>query len=219
MLKANTMKIKILAILLTLAVSIQFAAGQKTSFGILGGVNFQNLNGKDAEGDKLENKIKPGFHAGLNVQIPIVPDFYFQPGLLFTTKGCKAEDDNDVKINISYLELPLNLVYKPLVGKGHFMLGFGPYLAYGISGKVKDGDDSEDIEFSNKVDSPQTALTLRPFDAGANIFAGYELPVGLFFQLNTQLGLLNIQPEYEGMEDNEFSLKNTGFSLSTGFRF
>ncbi len=219
MLKANTMKIKILAILLTLAVSIQFAAGQKTSFGILGGVNFQNLNGKDAEGDKLENKIKPGFHAGLNVQIPIVPDFYFQPGLLFTTKGCKAEDDNDVKINISYLELPLNLVYKPLVGKGHFMLGFGPYLAYGISGKVKDGDDSEDIEFSNKVDSPQTVLTLRPFDAGANIFAGYELPVGLFFQLNTQLGLLNIQPEYEGMEDNEFSLKNTGFSLSAGFRF
>lgn len=220
MLKTNAMKIKILAILLTLAIAMPFAAGQKVSFGILGGVNFQNLNGKDNDGDKLENKIKPGFHAGFNVQIPIVPDFYFQPGLLFTTKGCKdTEDSPDIKVNISYLELPLNLVYKPLVGKGHFMLGFGPYLGYGISGKVKSGDDSEDIKFSNKVDSPQTALTLRPFDAGANIFAGYELPVGLFFQLNTQLGLLNIQPEYEGMEDNELTLKNTGFSLSAGFRF
>lgn len=215
------MKIRILTILLTLAVAMPFAAGQKTSFGVLGGVNFQNLNGKDSDGDKLENKIKPGFHAGLNVQIPIVPDFYFQPGLLFTTKGCKTQEVTDLKVNISYLELPLNLVYRPLVGKGHFMLGFGPYLGYGISGKVKSEDDSEDIEFSNKVDSPQTALTLRPFDAGANIFAGYELPVGVFFQLNTQLGLLNIQPEYEGegMEDNELTLKNTGFSLSVGFRF
>ncbi len=214
------MKIRILTILLTLAVAMPFAAGQKTSFGILGGINFQNLNGKDSDGDKLENKIKPGFHAGFNVQIPVVSDFYFQPGLLFTTKGCKNKEDNpDMKINISYLELPLNFVYKPLVGKGHFMLGFGPYLGLGISGKVKSGNDSEDIEFKNKVDSPVTTLTLRPFDAGANIFAGYELPGGLFFQLNTQLGLLNIQPEYTGIVDNESSFKNTGFSLSAGFRF
>jgi hypothetical protein len=64
-------------------------------------------------------------------------------------------------------------------------------------------------------------MYLRPFDAGANIFAGYELPVGLFFQLNAQLGLLNINPDYEGegTSEDKSSLKNTGFSLSAGYRF
>lgn len=213
------MKIRIFTFAMILLISVQFATAQKTSFGILGGVNFQNLNGKDSDGDKLENTIKPGFHAGVNVQIPIVPDFYFQPGLLFSTKGCKnTESEEDMKINISYLELPLNLLYKPLVGKGHFMLGFGPYLGYGISGKIFYGNDSEDIEFKNKIETANGTFTLKPFDAGANIFAGYELPAGIFFQLNTQLGLLSIYPEYEGSE-NEITLKNTGFSLSAGYRF
>lgn len=81
------MKIRIIAILLTFVVALPFASGQKPSFGILGGANFQNINGKNVFGDKFENKIIPGFHAGFDIQIPLVPDFYFQPGLLFTTKG------------------------------------------------------------------------------------------------------------------------------------
>jgi len=221
MLKTNNMKIRIIAILLTFVVALPFASGQKPSFGILGGANFQNINGKSVFGDKFENKIIPGFHAGFDIQIPLVPDFYFQPGLLFTTKGCKDFENNDnLKVNISYLELPLNLVYKPLVGKGHFMLGFGPYLGYGISGKIKSGEASNDIEFRNKVDSHiVTTLILRPFDAGANIFAGYELPAGLFFRLNAQLGLIKINPEYTYLPESDYLLKNTGFSLSAGFRF
>lgn len=217
------MKIRLFTFALILLVSAPFVTAQKTSFGILGGVNFQNLNGKDYFGDNLENQIKTGFHAGLNIQIPVVPDFYLQPGLLFSTKGCRdTESSEDMKINISYLELPVNLVYKLLVGKGHFMLGFGPYLGYGVSGKLTFGDESEDIEFKNKIEALNgVAMYLRPFDAGANIFAGYELPVGLFFQLNAQLGLLNINPDYEGegTSEDKSSLKNTGFSLSAGYRF
>ena len=34
----------------------------KTSFAILGGVNLQNLNGKDITGRKLKNEITIGFH-------------------------------------------------------------------------------------------------------------------------------------------------------------
>ena len=40
----------------------------------------------------LENKLKAGFHFGVNAEIPVAPDFYVQPGLLFTTKGTKFDD-------------------------------------------------------------------------------------------------------------------------------
>jgi hypothetical protein len=66
------------------------AQDNKIRFGVLGGLNFQNINGKDASGDKLENNLKLGFHLGANAMIGIAPEFYFQPGLLLTTKATKS---------------------------------------------------------------------------------------------------------------------------------
>jgi hypothetical protein len=204
----------------------QGLAGSKTSFAILGGVNLQNLNGKDASGNKLENDMLTGFHAGLNAQIPVAPEFYFQPGLMFSTKGAQNIGVLNSTYKLSYVELPLNFVYKALVGNGYFMLGFGPYVAYGIGGKAiyEAGGVSveNDIEFKKEVASgdPLTTVYVKPLDAGANLFFGYELPAGLFLQLNTQLGLLDIKPEDSRITgENQSSLKNTGYGLSLGFRF
>ena len=75
------------AILILLTITMQAQIG----FGILGGVNFQNINGKDNSGNKLKNGLLTGFHAGINVNIPVAPEFYFQPGLLFSVKGSKND--------------------------------------------------------------------------------------------------------------------------------
>ena len=202
----------------------------KMSFGILGGVNFQNLNGKDASGDKLENDMIIGYHAGVNVQIPIAPQFYFQPGLLYSSKGAKntytvlgTEYTSTTKL--SYIELPLNLVYKALVGNGYFMLGFGPYVGYGFAGKVltEGGSLSLDqkIKFTSVVETGDdlTVPYYKAFDFGGNIFAGYELANGIFAQFNTQLGMVKINPEYKIAPDDKSVVKNTGFGLSLGYRF
>jgi len=190
------MKTKLISFALILLFSMPLAIGQSTdkgttSFAVLGGINFQNLNGKFISGDKLTYDMLLGFHLGLNAQIPVAPEFYFQPGLLFATKGAKYTSDSSAKL--SYVELPLNF-YKALVGNGNFMLGFGPYLGYAI--KTTGGD-------------------FKAFDAGGNIFAGYELSGGLFFQLDTQFGMVDINdgnPLYK-------SVRNTGFGLSIGYRF
>jgi hypothetical protein len=192
----------------------------------LGGVNFQNLNGQNSAGEKLTNEMIIGFHAGINAQIPLAPDFYFQPGLLFSTKGAKNESNIlTTTYNLSYIEMPLNLVFKPRLGNGFITLGFGPYVGYGISGKVTQetslGEIERDVEFRNSVEASESPLAgpyFRPFDAGGNIFAGYELSNGIFLQLNTQLGMLNINPEDKRITDNKTSVKNTGFGLSLGYR-
>ncbi len=77
----------IFAVVIATLFSTVVFAQSKTSFGIRAGVNFQNLNGKDLNDDKLENKLKTGFNAGVNAEIPVGIDFYLQPGLLFSTKG------------------------------------------------------------------------------------------------------------------------------------
>jgi hypothetical protein len=210
------MKTKLLSLIFifTLTGSMAFAqgpAGSGTSFAALGGVNFQNLNGKDVSGNNLENDMLTGFHAGFNAQVPVAPQFFFQPGLLFSTKGAKISESS---YKLSYVELPLNFVYKALLGSGYFMLGFGPYVAYGIGGK--------DIEFKKTVEPGDSDAIqyFKPFDSGANLFFGYELPSGLFLQLNTQLGLLDINPEDNRISgDNKSTLRNTGYGLSLGFRF
>lgn len=204
-------------------------------FGLLGGVNFQNINGKDSNGDKLENGLMTGFHAGVNINIPVAPDFYFQPGLLFSVKGSKndffsgatkAAGDYTTTTKLSYIEMPLSLLYRPQLGKGHLILGFGPYIAFGIKGneKTEIGSFSYDrpVKFKSSVASWADLIDnayYKAFDAGANIFFGYELPMGVFLQLNAQLGLVKINPKYDWISNDESSYKNTGYGLSLGYRF
>lgn len=224
----NTRKI-LIALALLLSVTFAFAQSQQkggSSFGILGGVNFQTFNGKDYDGDKLEYDMLIGFHAGVNVLIPLVPEFYFQPGLLFSTKGAKNTGSVMTSTySISSIELPLNLVYRASLGNGYILLGFGPYVSYGMMGKAKHEGGSlsyeADIEFKNVVETgdPLTTSYFKAFDAGGNIFVGYEMAGGIFLQLNTQLGMLNIQPEDERRLNDESVTKNTGFGLSLGYRF
>ncbi len=229
------MKTRIFSLLmiLTLTGTVTFAQSSDKSgmsFGILGGVNFQNLNGKDAGGDKLTNDMILGYHAGLNVQIPIAPQFYFQPGLMFSTKGAK----NTYKIlgteitrttKLSYIELPLNLVYKGALGNGFVMLGFGPYVGYAIGGKYLSEGGSVTIDnkivFKGTIEETddESHATFKTLDIGGNIFAGFQLGNGIFAQLDTQLGMVKINPENKGNSNDKTSVKNTGFGLSLGFRF
>ena len=192
------------------------AAAKGATFGIRAGVNFFNINGKDEDGEKLDNKLKPGFNAGVTVDIPFGRDFYFQPGLLFSTKGAKQDlGDETGKLTLNYLELPLNFVYKAPVGTGAVLLGAGPYAAYGIGGKYKVGDESADVKFKKEPENggADDAIYFKPFDAGLNLLVGYEFTPNISLQLNAQLGLANINAY-----DDDAKLRNTGYGVSVGLK-
>lgn len=187
------------------------AAARGTTFGIRAGVNFTNLNGKDPVGNKLENKLNTGFNVGLNAEIPVAPDYFVQPGVLLTTKG--AQYSNDSKITFSYIEVPINFLYKPVLADGKLLLGFGPYAAYAVDGKIKPANGQKvDIDFGD-------GGTFQHFDAGANFLAGYELASKISFQINAQLGLINIARESQMTPNSKATVKNTGFGASLGYRF
>lgn len=217
------MKAKIWALALTTtALALTSRAQESTSFGIRAGVNFQNLTGKDIFNEDLDYKLKTGFNVGVNAEVPVAPDFYVQPGVLFTTKGAKGKSDKDIKVNISYIEIPINFLYKPVLGSGKLLLGIGPYIAFGIGGKSTNANgDSKDIKFDSKVISSEFLMNpyFKRLDAGGNLLFGFETSSKLSVQLNAQLGLVNISPDIEGTNNDKLKTKNTGFGVSLGYRF
>lgn len=219
------MKAKIWALALaTTAMAMTSRAQVSTTFGLRAGVNFTNLNGEDANGDDLDYKIKTGFHIGVNAEVPIAPEFYLQPGVLFSTKGIKYDDDDDVTLNISYIEIPINFLYKPVLGTGKLLLGVGPYVGFGIGGKWenKDADMERDVKFENEITLTQYGSGdpyVKRLDVGGNLLAGYEFSNKFSIQLNAQLGMTDIASHVENDSDNDGKMKNTGFGVSLGYRF
>jgi hypothetical protein len=201
--------------------TISMTKNTGTTVGIHAGVNMFNINGKNATGAELNNKLNTGFSGGVDVAIPLGGGSYLQPGVGFTQKG--AETEGGIKTTLNYIDIPVNFVYKPVVGSGNMVLGFGPYVGFGIGGKVTNANGtSSDVEFRDEFDRSLPAATtqLRRSDAGANFLAGYEFANNLSLNLKAQLGLKDINPDMsnEGT-NNQTRFRNTGFGLSVGYRF
>lgn len=159
---------------------------------------------------KETSKILTGIRAGVTVDIPLADEFYIGTGLLYSGKGGKAKN-SDAKTTLSYLEVPIHFMFKPEVGSGRLVLSAGPYLAYGISGKIKDTGFGD----FNVYDDESLLLKQKRFDAGVGINVGYEMPMGLYFGLNTDLGLINTADN----TNNDRKFKNTSFGVSVGYKF
>jgi hypothetical protein len=221
------MKIKLFAFILIFTVLAPQIFAQKRrktnneiSIGLLGGIDIQNLYGTNSNGEKLNYNLMVGFHAGANMNLRFGPDLFIQPGLLFSLKGAKQEILTDMirTTKFYYIEIPLNIIYRPQVGDGHILIGAGPYGAYGIKGEEIDAAyGTIPVKFLNKADLNNDDFRYyKPFDGGINLLFGYDLYNGIFIHLNTQLGLLKINSFY--IEDKA-SKKNIGSGLSVGYRF
>ncbi len=93
---------------------------------IRGGVNYSDI-AIDAQTDDVVFDSKPGFHAGLNGNIPLGPVFSLRPAALYQFKGAEGMSGGTMTdVDLHYLEVPLNLglTLGPIVLEG------GPYLGY-----------------------------------------------------------------------------------------
>ncbi|CAL1520984.1 porin family protein [Chitinophaga sp. MM2321] len=183
----------------------------QAKWGIVAGPQFSSVTTKNAglSSGKETSKILTGVRAGFTVDLPLADEFYIGTGLLYSGKGGKSKTTDD-KISLSYLQLPVNFMFKPEVGNGRMVLAVGPYVSYGLSGKYK-GSGPE----LNAFDDEALVGKLKRFDAGADIQIGYETLMGIYFGLNADLGLVNA---YDNTA-NDRSFKNTSFGVSVGYKF
>lgn len=181
--------------LATLSVSAQ-------KFGIKAGVNFADYYGDDAKG--LDSKT--GFQVGALYEMPLGTNLYLQPEAVLTLKGAKTS--GDLTINPYYLEIPVRALYKIPAGPGSVTIAAGPYISMGLFGKSKNGGDSYNL-FTKEDGEDEAAL--KRFDMGLSAAVGYELQNGLFFNLESGTGLLEVAKDTK--------MKNSVFTISAGFKF
>lgn len=228
------MKTKIFTAVLAVFVAFQVTA--QVDFGVRAGFGLYNLDVKDWDGTKEEGyNLAPRFNLGVSAEFAVSENFLIQPGLLFATKGAKSDDFDwdkssmSASLTLNYIEIPIYFLYKAEMGQGALLLGAGPYLGYGIGGKYnfKMGSVSVDldIKFANEWGDDE-AIYFKPIDYGLNVMAGYQLPSGLSFGLNAQLGLANfyLVDDYDGPlwktpSNDQSSIKNIGFNLFVGYKF
>ena len=215
-------------LLLAAVMLVSASAFAQTKIGLKAGINFAKMT-SEAEGYSITSKSRLSYNFTAFIDAPINEVLSFQPGLSITGKGLKSELSMDGfdseataegKADLMYLEVPLNAVAKFQAGQGKFFVGAGPYLAYGIAGKVESADIAfnEDFEFVVEKTEDDKVFKegpdrLKPFDFGFNIITGYELNSGLSINAGYGLGLKNIS------RNPEESLKNKVFSISVGFAF
>lgn len=178
--------------------------------GPVAGLNLSTMTFKSTDSeDHYDPQMLTGFHVGVMAEFSVSESFVIQPALLFSGKGSSYEIDYgegvyELKIAPGFIELPIYAAYKFDVGPGKLFLKAGPYFGYGISGKISDGEEEEDIEWGTDIDS-----FMKPFDFGVGLGAGFDLN-GFLISLQYQFGLTNLS----AYDEVEMKLGVFGISLA-----
>lgn len=204
------------------------ANAQEVKFGVKAGLNLSTAGGdmKDfIEDIGMDQKSHIGFHIGAFVDLGLTENFYIQPGLFYSNKGLKGElkedDSYKLKMNLSYLEIPILASYRiNLSDNMKWHINAGPYLAYGIGGKIKfEGELLED-EFDDLKAFDEDEGDLKRFDFGLSFGTGVNFK-SVYLGVKYDLGLTNIAGDsWEGDEESSSTkIKNRNFSISVGYTF
>src|SRR5574340_641843 len=111
-------------------------------------MNASSLKSTPANSD-LETKI--GFNAGILAHIHTSnPQWAVQPELYYSLEGAKSKSNNDAKLNLDYLNLPVLLQY--MFDNG-FRIEAGPQLGFLVSAKSKLNSTSVDVKDNYKTAS------------------------------------------------------------------
>lgn len=178
-----------------------------------------------------------GWHLDFLINIPLQHGLYLQPVIRYVTKGTRFDGRTPIKdqvvpsvfmqrankLQLNYLELPLNLVYKLPVGPGSLVAGLGPYVACGLKGHyefnvVQNGQTvmkhEKPVDFSrSRSNSNNEVLRMYPWDAGANFTLGFEFKSGITIGANYSLGMTDVD-RYAPSES-----KHHYWGLTLGFLF
>lgn len=204
---------KHLAKIFTLALALcSFTAFAQPKFGVKAGLNLANMSLSGDEFDELEDskKMLITFQVGGVVEFDLAESVALQSGLMLVGKGFKLEEgDITATTNPMYLQIPALFLYKQEM----FYVGGGPYVGFGLFGKAKFEDESEDLNFGNGEDDD-----FAPLDFGLQFEGGVILNGNIHLGAGYGLGLANAIPS-DAREGSDISAKHGVISINAAYMF
>lgn len=153
--------------------------------GIRAGFNLAHSN-YAVEGLGITTSNLPRYQVGLVGEMPIWKSLFVNSGINYTVKGVSLSFlGSDIEFAISYLEVPLNLVYKYDLGLARVFGLAGPYVGYGLKAKSIKGSDVNEIEFGSNDNQ------MKRIDYGFNLGTGIEFDK-FSFVVEYGLGIPNL---------------------------
>lgn len=149
--------------------------------------NFNYGKSNSAMADYKKSVFSP--QVGASFQAGITPHFSMVSEVYFIMKGGKLEANNPLTedertIRFYSIESPLLARYH----FGKFYVNAGPSLAYNLTGKMKSGESSNTLSFTNSIEG------FKRLDAGIQVGAGYT------FRLKKKQLVLDVRYSY-GLTD------------------
>jgi hypothetical protein len=178
----------------------------QSGFGLVGGLVSSKL-AEEFDGETSDGSSRlTSFAVGLSMQRAAGPNLTFAPELLYIVKGVRFVDEDDFQAKFSYVEVPLLFRYS-FSGGGQVtpFITAGPSVAYLVSCKVSDSDDSETCDDAYTEDG-----SYKKFDFGVMIGAGIASQ-RVSLSLRYDMGLANIE------QDEDWNSKHRALMLMVGF--
>lgn len=202
------------------------------------GLNYSNIIAKDQDGNKSNTSSVPGIYLGLGVGIPLSQLVSVQPTLVYVKRGFQQTGEShvgwgrDFEAKTSYIELPVDFLYKPKIGPGNLLIAAGPYIGYGTGGKwTTNGtvligdimiDGKGDIAFQNDAlisgKGMNSYTYARPWDYGVHFRIGYALFGQYSLSFNVQRGIADLQPRW-GDYQPESTVRNKSLGVTLSYSF
>lgn len=132
------MKKVILIIVCFIAASMNVGA-QGIKFGVKGGANFSDFDGKDINSSTLTS-----YHFGALVEIKVFSKFAIQPEAMFSSQGAKVEGSDDFKLD--YISVPV--LAKFYLISDRLSLDVGPQFSFLVNDNLEETYKTESFDFA-----------------------------------------------------------------------
>lgn len=242
--KNNYMKQCLIFLCILILASLTSKAQLK--LGITGGIDYSKTNIHRLYQDDFGILGKATYHFGLSSEYKVNENVYLTTDLLFTQKGftqptSQATTGNDflmhnvsdINVSVNYIEIPVLSEFKVNFDKMNVFFGVGPYIAYGIDGKIKLNIESGSniYKFTDKIywskydwirnpDLNKSIVynlgqaNIQRFDYGPVVRFGIEYK-SLKVNAEYKYGLANVMYEWSKYE----SMHNESLGLSVKYLF
>lgn len=200
---------KPILVLLTLLSMVTAAQAQRRgrssrdmSLGLKAGASLTSFTGADAS-NKFDNRF--GFHAGVFANIGLTSLFAFQPELIYSQKGAKAQTVVDYGQRLHYLDVPLAFH----VNADGLFFELGPQLGFLVAARQQAGSVSYD----------ETGR-YNTVDFGYLAGLGYQRKQGLGVGLRYNGGFTNVEKAaMSGPITVQARQRNSAFQLYLTYSF
>ncbi|HCA09509.1 porin family protein [Chryseobacterium sp.] len=204
------------------------ASASPVTFGVKAGFNASTLS----KADQYDNdqKLKPGFNAGVFVNIPVAEKFSIQPELLFNQLGSKTEErevyynnsdkykrEVEYKKTLNYLTVPVMVQYNILP---QLYVEAGPEFGFLLGGKDK-GDITTTVTSGNTTTTQTTSFSEKivkdlhnKFNFGIGIGAGYYFTENFGVTARFTAGITDIYKD-----NSSDAIRNNAFQVGVAYKF